>query len=197
VFAMQGFGNFTAALVALIVTVAFKKHIENDADFHSIDYMWRIIIGLGCVPAVIALYYRLTIPETPRYTMDIERDLAQAEVDADFVKTGKFESLDDQAVERVEVPRASRRDFFRHYGKWSNFKVLFGCAWSWFALDIAFYGLGLNSSIILTAIGFGSGSSTNKHIKTYDTLYNQAVGNMMCVQTHLFPASNADIFLRS
>ena len=141
--------------------------------------MWRLIIGLGAVPAVIALYYRLTIPETPRYTMDIERDLAQAEQDADFVKTGKFESIEDKAVERIEVPTASRRDFARHYAKWSNFKVLFGCAWSWFALDIAFYGLGLNSSIILGAIGFGSGTSTIPHVKTYDTLYNQAVGNMM------------------
>jgi hypothetical protein len=40
---------------------------------------------------------------------------------------------------RAEVPKASRRDFLNHYSQWRNFKVLFGCAWSWFALDVAFY----------------------------------------------------------
>jgi len=44
----------------------------------------------------------------------------------------------------------------KHFGQWKNGKILLGTAWSWFALDIAFYGLGLNSSIILNAIGFGS-----------------------------------------
>jgi hypothetical protein len=34
--------------------------------------------------------------------------------------------------------------------------VLIGCAGAWFMLDVAFYGLGLNQSIVLTAIGFDS-----------------------------------------
>ncbi|KAG8992898.1 Inorganic phosphate transporter pho84 [Tulasnella sp. 427] len=187
VFAMQGFGNLAAAIVALIVTSAFKSKILTYADHHHVDYMWRIIIGLGTVPAVIALYYRLTIPETPRYTMDIERDLNQATQDADFVKTGKFEKIEDQPVERIDVPKASRRDFFRHYSKWANFKVLFGCAYSWFALDIAFYGLGLNSSIILTAIGFGSSKATDANQKVYDNLFNTAVGNIIISVAGLVP----------
>ena len=45
-------------------------------------------------------------------------------------------------------------DFTMHYKKWKNFKILFGCAMAWFFLDIAFYGLGLNQSIVLDAIGF-------------------------------------------
>lgn len=200
VFAMQGFGNLAAAIVALCVTSGFKSVLLKYPDHHHVDYMWRIIIGLGIVPACIALYYRLTIPETPRYTMDIERDLNQAEKDADFVKTGRFEKIEDQPVERIEMPKASRRDFVRHYSKWSNLKVLLGCAYSWFALDIAFYGLGtcfryecevggnadslttgLNSSIILTAIGFGSSKATNANQKVYDNLFNTALGNIMCV----------------
>jgi PHS family inorganic phosphate transporter-like MFS transporter len=125
--------------------------------------MWRILIGLGCLPGTIALYYRLTIPETPRFTMDIERNVQQASDDVDnFLATGTFYVDPDAVVQRVDAPRASRRDFARHFGQWKNLKVLLGCAWSWFALDIAFYGLGLNSSIVLTAIGFsGSGSYGN------------------------------------
>lgn len=187
VFAMQGFGNLAAAIVAVCVTSGFKSVILKYPDHHHVDYMWRIIIGLGIVPACIALYYRLTIPETPRYTMDIERDLNQAEKDADFVKTGRFEKIEDQPVERIEMPKASRRDFVRHYAKWSNFKVLFGCAYSWFALDIAFYGLGLNSSIILTAIGFGSSHATDPNQKVYDNLFNTAVGNIIIAIAGLVP----------
>ncbi|KAG9007798.1 Inorganic phosphate transporter pho84 [Tulasnella sp. JGI-2019a] len=187
VFAMQGFGQFTAAVVATIVLSCFKSTIVKQNDHHSIDHVWRIVIGLGMVPGAIALYYRLTIPETPRYTMDIERNLEQAEQDAEFIKSGKFERIEDRVTQKVEVPKASRRDFVRHYSKWSNFKVLFGCAYSWFALDIAFYGLGLNSSIILTNIGFGSSTSTNPNLKVYETLFNACVGNIILSVAGLIP----------
>lgn len=61
-------------------------------------------------------------------------------------KTVKVEADD-------EPPKATWRDFFTYFGKWDNARVLIGCASSWFLLDIAFYGLGLNQSIVLTAIG--------------------------------------------
>ena len=47
--------------------------------------MWRLLIGLGCVPGAIALYLRLTIPETPPSTMDVERNVKQAEQDAENI----------------------------------------------------------------------------------------------------------------
>lgn len=101
--------------------------------------------------------------------MDIERNVKQASTDVDaFLSTGGYVADYDQPViAKAEAPVASRRDFFAHFGKWENGKVLLGCAWSWvsssapplglmmvsdlssdhqFALDVAFYGLGLNSS---------------------------------------------------
>lgn len=107
------------------------------------DQAWRLIIGIGCVPAVIALYFRLTIPETPRYTMDVERNIKQASQDVDaYIATGEYVADSVQINDRAEVPKASWSDFARHFGQWKNGKVLLGTAWSWFALDIAFYGLG-------------------------------------------------------
>ncbi|KDQ19246.1 hypothetical protein BOTBODRAFT_27830 [Botryobasidium botryosum FD-172 SS1] len=192
VFAMQGFGNFAAALVSLIVVAAFKTSILNDPTYyaHHVDFCWRLLIGLGCVPGCVALYFRLTIPETPRFTMDIERNVKQATQDVDtFLTTGTFHVDPDAPVTRVEVPKASRRDFARHFGQWKNFKVLFGAAYSWFALDIAFYGLGLNSSIILNAIGFGSptGGNISPQLKRYDTLKNVSVGNLILSAAGLIP----------
>ena len=131
-----------AALVSLIVVQGFKNQIINDHfnDLRHVDYCWRILIGLGCVPGVITLYFRLTIPESPRFTMDIERNVKQAAQDIDdFIATGQFNVDSDAAVQRVLVPKASCRDFMAHFGKWENFKVLFGVAYSWFALGVCFF----------------------------------------------------------
>ncbi|MBW0528625.1 hypothetical protein O181_068340 [Austropuccinia psidii MF-1] len=189
VFASQGFGQLTAALVALIVVKAFEGPIKDDQIVgHSVDYCWRLLIGLGAIPGAVALYFRLTIPETPRYTMDIERDIQRAAGDVDaFLSTGGY-SHDYQSTKiEAEVPKASAGDFFRHYSKWSNFKILFGCAWSWFALDVAFYGLGLNSSIVLKAIGFGSATVGTKTQRIYQSLINVSVGNIVLSIAGLIP----------
>lgn len=190
VFAAQGWGNFTAALVAFIVTVAFKNSILRDSDaLHPkhVDYMWRILIGLGCIPGVIALYFRLTVPETPRYTMDIERNVLQAAADIDnVVGEGKTAFNPDAGVQRAAAPKASWKDFCAYFREWKNFKVLLGCAWSWFALDIAFYGLGLNSSIVLKAIGFGSSAEKGTR-GVYKTLYNISSGNLILAIGGLVP----------
>lgn len=99
--------------------------------------MWRILIGLGSVPGVIALYFRLTIPETPRFTMDIERNVNQATQDVDnFLSTGTYTVDPDARIERVQAPKATKRDFLAYYSKWKNLKVLIGTAYSWFALDV-------------------------------------------------------------
>ncbi|KAJ7659925.1 inorganic phosphate transporter [Mycena rosella] len=183
VFAAQGWGNFSVHRrrpVGFILTVAYKPLILSDpvGQPNHVDYMWRILIGLGCVPGVIALYFRLTIPETPRFTMDIERNVLQAADDIDNVlTTGQFNTDADAVVQRADAPRASRRDFAAHFGKWENMKVLIGTSYSWFALDIAFYGLGLNSSIILGAIGFG-------HLRN---LHNITVGNLILSVAGLIP----------
>ncbi|KAJ7104275.1 phosphate permease [Mycena belliarum] len=189
VFAAQGWGNFAAVLVGYIVTVAYKPLILSDpvGQPNHIDYMWRILIGFGCVPGVVALYFRLTIPETPRFTMDIERNVVQAVDDIDNVlTTGHFNRDADAVVQRADAPRASRRDFGAHFGKWENMKVLIGTSYSWFALDIAFYGLGLNSSIILGAIGFGS-PITKGNQAIYDNLHNITVGNLILSVAGLIP----------
>jgi len=142
---------------------------------------------LGCIPGCIALYFRLTIPETPRFTMDIERNVAQASQDIqNVISTGDFYVDEDAAVQRVKAPKATRKDFMAHFGKWENGKVLLGAAYSWFALDIAFYGLGLNSSIVLTAIGFGT-SPQKGSLGVYQSLHNISVGNIILAVGGLIP----------
>lgn len=198
VFAAQGWGNFSAALVAFIITAAFKDsilHSETTTHIHTIDKMWRLLIGLGAVPGVVALYFRLTIPETPRFTMDIERNLDQAATDIKAVLNGQKSRVDDDAfILRVDAPRATWADFRAHFGKLENFKVLFGTSYSWFALDIAFFGLGLNSSIILQAIGFGTPLTSGVR-KVYDNLNNICIGNLILSAAGLIPGYYASFLV--
>jgi PHS family inorganic phosphate transporter-like MFS transporter len=175
VFAMQGIGQLTAGIVGLVVTAAFQSAIH--ADQTKLDYVWRILVGLGAVPGVCALYYRLTIPETPRFTIDVEQKLEKGVLDAKaFIEKGASagDYTDNIAVARIDAtPKATWSDFCRHFGQWKNGKILLGTAYSWFALDVAWYGLGLNNSIILANIGFGGGSDA------YTAIFRTCVGNII------------------
>jgi len=72
---------------------------------------------------------------------------------------------------------------------------LLGTAWSWFALDIAFYGLGLNSSIILTVIGFGTPLIGTASEKIYFNLWNISIGNLILSIAGLIPGYWVAFFL--
>ena len=152
VFAMQGLGQLCAAIVLLVLVAGFKGSLETATTYAkctgvcgvAVDKMWRVLIGFGAVPACIALYYRLTIPETPRYTFDVARDAEKASDDVEAYINGKSEGHPDeirraqgiQAAERMVVPKASWRDFFAYYSIPRNAMVLFGTAGSWFLLDV-------------------------------------------------------------
>ncbi|KAJ1819077.1 hypothetical protein LPJ75_001275 [Coemansia sp. RSA 2598] len=169
VFAMQGFGIVAAAIVAIIVLAAFKGAVDGDQQ--NLDYVWRIIMGLGAVPGIIALYFRLTIPETPRYTLDIEKDTHKAAQDIKNT-IGNTNDAEDSAplqpsAVQAKVQKPTWTEFYHHFKKWKNFRVLMGTSVTWFALDVAFYGVNLNSSIILQAIGFsGKGTPYHELMKT-------------------------------
>lgn len=129
-----------ASIVSLVLVSAYKSSIENASNtaevYAKVDVMWRLLIGLGCVPACIALYFRLTIPETPRFTSDIERNVQKASEDVkNFITSHEYFVDSDAVVQRVKAPKATRRDFFNYFSKWENLKVLVGTSWSWFALD--------------------------------------------------------------
>jgi PHS family inorganic phosphate transporter-like MFS transporter len=172
VFAMQGIGQVTASIVGMIATLAFRNAIDQDK--RNLDYVWRIVIGVGAIPGLFALYYRLTLPETPRYTIDIENNVEKGIRDAKSFIERRASSGDNVAVTHEQVSnKASWSDFCHYFGQWKNGKVLFGTAYSWFALDVAWYGLGLNNSIILQNIGFAGGSDP------YDVVFRTCLGNLI------------------
>ncbi|OCK89833.1 phosphate:H+ symporter [Cenococcum geophilum 1.58] len=192
VFAMQGLGQFAAAVMALVVTAAHRKSLEPVASvgeckgdcLKAVDTMWRIIIGFGGIPGWFALYYRLTIPETPRYTFDVLYDIEKGAADARRYRSGqRGEGFADrlkqararQDMMKYRTPRPTVIEAIRYFSNWTNFMRLVGTAGSWFFLDVAFYGINLNSSSVLSAIGFDQTGNI------YQMLRNAAVGQLVLI----------------
>jgi len=197
VFAMQGFGYLTTGIVSIITLAAAKSAIIASTNAEPLDYVWRIVIGFGAIPAVIAVYFRLTIPETPRYTMDVEQNIAQAARDVTVVLKPK-NALEEEEFEVVPVvaqSKASLYDFFGYFSHWRNLKILLGTSVCWFCLDVAFYGIGLNNSIVLTAINFGSVSGVSYSLGAYDTVWNAAVGQLIITLLGAVPGYWCTVFL--
>lgn len=83
VFFAQPMGQLLANVLSLAAVEAYKPYITNTEKscsvdgvedlqcFQSIDRLWRLVIGVGIVPAVLALGFRFTIPESARYKLDV------------------------------------------------------------------------------------------------------------------------------
>ena len=176
VFSNQGLGQVFAGIIAMICVAGYKDDliIANKGSEcvgrcrKAADQMWRIIVGFGCVPGCIALYYRLTIAESPRYALDVDEH-------DDLEKVADAEAAIDVHAQEIAPPKASFKDFCSHFGQWRYGKILLGTAGSWFMLDVAYYGLGLNTTTILQTIGYAGQSNV------YEKLYNSAAGNLILV----------------
>ncbi|KAG6968049.1 hypothetical protein JG688_00006000 [Phytophthora aleatoria] len=143
----------------------------------SLGYCWRTLAAFGAIPALAAVYWRLKIPETPRYAMDVLGDTEEgARAATQFLES-------DKITADMYVKGDGKTGFFEnfsysfktHFNKWANLKVLIGCAAAWFFLDIGYYGTSLNTSVVLEITGYGSATSTGNQ-KIYDDLWNRSVG---------------------
>jgi len=163
VFAMQGFGILGASLVAYLVLLAFRGPIEEDV--LMLDHVWRICIAIGVIPALVSVYFRVTIPETPRYKMEQANQKAKQ----------SHMQTEEEVKEDEQQEKASWSDFVQHFSYWRNLKVLLGTSVTWFCLDVGFYGVNLNNAVLLKAIGFAGAPGQG----AFTELSTNALGNVV------------------
>ncbi|KAK7320877.1 hypothetical protein VNO77_30777 [Canavalia gladiata] len=158
VFAMQGVGIIFAGLVSMILSAIFKSsYAAQPFQANPVlstqpegDYLWRLVLMIGAVPAMLTYYWRMKMPETGRYTAIIEGNAKQAaadmarvldiEIQAEQEKLAEFKSMNDYSLWSNE--------FFQRHGR-----HLIGTMSSWFLLDIAFYSQNLTQKDIFPAMG--------------------------------------------
>ncbi|GLU08666.1 hypothetical protein SLE2022_255660 [Rubroshorea leprosula] len=172
VFAMQGFGILAGGIVALIVSSAFDHAFK--APPYSVDpiastpsqtdYIWRIILMFGAVPAILTYYWRMKMPETARYTALVARNARQAAEDMSKLLQVNLLPKED----KVEIYRGNAsnsfglvsKEFARRHGL-----HLIGTATTWFLLDIAYYSSNLFQKDIFSAIGWIPSAETMSAIQ--------------------------------
>ncbi|KAM3155540.1 Repressible high-affinity phosphate permease [Botrytis cinerea] len=111
VFMCQPLGQLAATLVSLIAAASQRNSIPADATpenctgecLKTMDSIWRWIVGVGVIPAVIALWFRLTIIESPRYTADVGRDSKKAASELSRYLPSEIESA-AVSTTSIEIP---------------------------------------------------------------------------------------------
>ncbi|KAG9403946.1 phosphate transporter [Aphanomyces cochlioides] len=191
VFAMQGFGIICAATLAIIMLAAMQSHIVESTV--NIGYVWRFLAGFGAVPALAAVYWRLRIPETPRFTVNVLGDQEAAVRNANQFLQGTAHD-NNISVPKPNTAKSFSEAFRTHFSQWANLKVLIGCAACWFFLDIGYYGTNLNTPAILSIIGYGTPTSKGNQ-KIYDDLWNRAVGTAIINMCGTVPGYWFTVFL--
>lgn len=160
VFAMQGFGILGGGIVALIVASAFDHKYKSPtyevdpigSTVHQADYVWRIILMFGALPAAVTYYWRMKMPETARYTALVAKNAKQAAADMSKVLQVDIEA-EQEKVDRLIRNKNSYGLFSKEFARRHGLPLL-GTASTWFLLDIAFYSQNLFQKDIFTAIGW-------------------------------------------
>ena len=136
VFSMQALGLIMGPVVALVILALGVNH----------DLAWRLMLGLGAVPALGVIYLRRKMPESPRYMARVQgRDQAAADALSSYTH--------DQLRADVEVTEPRVRLSLRQFVSNPRYLLLLvGTAGSWFMLDYTFYGNSISSPLILKAL---------------------------------------------
>ncbi|XVE72943.1 hypothetical protein DITRI_Ditri11bG0078000 [Diplodiscus trichospermus] len=160
VFAMQGFGILAGGIFAIILSSAFKARFdappyEVDALGSTVpqaDYVWRIILMVGALPAALTYYWRMKMPETARYTALVAKNAKQAASDMSKVLQMDIEA-EPQKIDKLEPEKSIFGLFSKEFAKRHGLHLL-GTTTTWFLLDIAFYSQNLFQKDIFSAIGW-------------------------------------------
>lgn len=136
VFSMQAVGLIVGPLVALAL---LSLGVDN-------SLAWRILLGLGAIPAAAVIYLRAKMPESPRYTALVQGRANEAANDLNQFAAGA-------------VDASTYSDGGQHLMKLRQFLaeprmllMLVGTAGCWFLFDYAYYGNTLSLPSILSNV---------------------------------------------
>lgn len=145
VFSMQAVGLVLGPIVAITL---LGSGIPN-------DIAWRLMLGLGAIPAAAVIWMRRKMPESPRYVARVQGRVKAAEESltayAGLRATGK---VANRPTQRMSVWQfLSHRKFLRY---------LIGTAGAWFVFDYAYYGNSISMPLVLKTL-----SPSTSPIATY------------------------------
>jgi MFS transporter, PHS family, inorganic phosphate transporter len=136
VFSMQAVGLIVGPLVGLILLSSGVSQ----------GLAWRLMLGLGAVPAAAVIYLRAKMPESPRFRASVRGESAEAAKELHRFADG---AIATSSVTHTHRRHMSLRQFL------SNPRMLLlvlGTAGSWFLFDYAYYGNTISLPSILLKV---------------------------------------------
>jgi MFS transporter, PHS family, inorganic phosphate transporter len=142
VFSMQGLGLIVGPLVAIILLGSGVNQ----------DLTWRLMLGLGAIPALATFYMRRKIAETPRFALMMSGDLETATQSVGQATNSQAASKKAKRAQKQQARKQAKKSqfsllFTRRYLAW-----IAGTALAWFFLDIAYYGTTTANPLVLNAL---------------------------------------------
>ena len=119
-----GLGFGTMWPIGALTAALFKLLLDS---FHvPPDLVWKVVLAGGCVPALGVMYFRRTMPESPRFLARVAADQAQAQA--------VMERLAGQAA---PPPSVDTRPFWEVFRK--HAPQIFAGAVLWMIYDLVVY----------------------------------------------------------
>jgi PHS family inorganic phosphate transporter-like MFS transporter len=164
VFSMQALGLLAGPVVGLTLL----------ATGMSPDLAWRLMLGLGAVPAASVVYLRRRMPESPRFTARVAGRSQAAARELEAYSGGAI----DLAGALDEMP--ARLSLRRFLSSPRYLAMLAGTAGTWFVFDYAYYGNSVSAPLIVKSV-LGAG----KHPLTQVLAFNLIVFALAAVPGYL------------
>ncbi|KAK7757827.1 hypothetical protein SLS62_000205 [Diatrype stigma] len=185
VFLMQPVGQALAQLVGLWVLLGREGRFQLAElqcglnDLHeaqcrrAVDGIWRIVIGSGAVPALLAIVFRFFLYDCGLYSLEVKnkpgialRDTQRvygatpapapvaAAIDINLGSSSSpgpgngtipMTSMQQQISPQPMPVQFSRDDLYNYFIRDQNWLYLLGTSMTWFILDVGFYGVSLDN----------------------------------------------------
>ncbi|HWD94873.1 MAG TPA: MFS transporter [Acidimicrobiales bacterium] len=136
VFSMQAVGLIVGPLVGLVLLTSGM----------SSSLTWRVMLGLGALPAAAVIYFRSRMPESPRFQSRVK---GQADKAAAELQTFTANSIEATSASTVNSRLMGLREFLVNP---RMILLMLGTAGSWFLFDYAYYGNTLSLPSILSEV---------------------------------------------
>jgi PHS family inorganic phosphate transporter-like MFS transporter len=143
VFGTQALGLIVGPLVALALLGAGL----------SDDTVWRVLLGLGALPAAAVIYLRTRMPESPRYQAQVQGRAEQAASRMASFTGGQVSGNGAGQVSGNGAPAPRNELGLRAFLTNRHWLIMLaGTAGTWFLLDYAYYGNTISTPQILSLI---------------------------------------------
>jgi len=139
VFSSQAAGLVIGPVVALTLLASGVSH----------DLAWRLMLGLGCLPALSVIYLRTRMPESPRFAAQVQGREAEARMAMERYSQGVVRAAGGSSG-------PVRSSFRRFISTPRTLLLLLGTAGSWFLLDYVYYGNTISAPVILRGVAPGA-----------------------------------------